>query len=457
MVGHVVEIIRSIPEVKATSRRTGLQLGLAAVTEANTGDISVNLSSHRSRDIYAIMDEVQAKVNQQEPALDIDLHQTLEDMIGDLTNAPQPVDIKLFSEDPDLLRHWAPIVADKISNVPGVVGVLNGIDDTISSPETIYHVQPSVTATSGFTPEEVATDAGALLQGQTAPTPLVVNNRPYNIRVRFPDQNRASPEAMNDTMLVSSAGTTATLGSLATVQNLPGQTEILRENLQRLVEVSARLEGTSLGQAIVGVKKAVAEANLPPQIRVEYGGTYATQQQSFRDLLLVLFAGFAVGFSGAVVRVQNIFRPCVDSGVGGPVYLWSFSRADDYGNRFQYFLLHGAHHGGGYCCEERHSAAGRRCEVPRARTFSARFHDSGGPQATASHRDDCSCRHGWDVPVGAGPGRRIADAAAAGDRSHRRHSHLDGAFAGDHSSRALFHDRKGLEKRLQATEKALQL
>ncbi|MGH9615984.1 MAG: efflux RND transporter permease subunit, partial [Acidobacteriaceae bacterium] len=172
VVGHVVQIIRSIPEVKATSRRTGLQLGLAAVTEANTGDISVNLTSHRSRDIYSIMDEVQAKVTQQDPELDIDLHQTLEDMIGDLTNAPQPVDIKLFSEDPDLLRHWAPIVADKISNVPGVVGVLNGIDDTISSPETIYHIQPSVTATSGFTPEEVAIDANALLQGQMAATPL---------------------------------------------------------------------------------------------------------------------------------------------------------------------------------------------------------------------------------------------------------------------------------------------
>jgi len=296
VVGHVVQIVHTIPEVKATSRRTGLQLGLAAVTEANTGDISVNLTSHRSRDIYSIMDEVQQKVSEQEPMLDIDLHQTLEDMIGDLTNAPQPVVIKLFSEDPALLRHWAPIVADKISRVPGIVGVLNGIDNTISSPETIYRIRPSITATSGFTPEEVATDANALLEGQVAPTPLVVNNRAYNIRIRFPDENRASPASIENTLLVSSTGTTATLGSLATVKNLPGQTEILRENLQRLVEVSARLQGTSLGQAIAGVKKAVASAGLPSSIRVEYGGTYATQQQSFRDLLLVLFVGLLLVF-----------------------------------------------------------------------------------------------------------------------------------------------------------------
>lgn len=309
VVGQVEKIVRSIPEVTATSRRTGLQLGLAAVTEANTGDISVNLSNHRSRDIYAIMDEVQAKVNQQEPALDIDLHQTLEDMIGDLTNAPQPVVIKLFSEDPALLRHWTPIVADKISNVPGVVGVLNGIDNTISSPETVYRIQPSVTATSGFTPEEVATDANALLQGQTAPTPLVVNNRAYDIRVRFPEQNRASPDAVDNTVLVSSTGTTATLGSLATIESLPGQTEILRENLQRLVEVSARLQGTSLGQAIVGVKKAVADANVPASIRVEYGGTYATQQQSFRDLLLVLFVGLLLVFLVLLFEFKTFSAP----------------------------------------------------------------------------------------------------------------------------------------------------
>ncbi len=309
VVNHVVQIIHSIPEVTATSRRTGLQLGLAAVTEANTGDISVKLTSKRSRDIHEIMDELQAKVVQQEPQLDVDLHQTLEDMIGDLTNAPQPVVIQMFSEDPALLRHWAPIVADKISSVPGIVGVLNGIDDTISSPETIYHVHPSITATSGFTPDEVATDANALLQGETATAPLVVNNRAYNIRVRFPEQNRASPEAMNNTVLVSSTGTTATLGSLATVENLPGQTEILRENLQRLVEVSARLQGTSLGQAIVGVKKAVASVNLPPQIRVVYGGTYATQQQSFRDLLMVLFVGLMLVFLVLLFEFRTFAAP----------------------------------------------------------------------------------------------------------------------------------------------------
>jgi multidrug efflux pump subunit AcrB len=51
MISHIVQIVRSVPEVASTSRRTGLQLGLAAVTEANTGDISADLKPDRSRDM----------------------------------------------------------------------------------------------------------------------------------------------------------------------------------------------------------------------------------------------------------------------------------------------------------------------------------------------------------------------------------------------------------------------
>ncbi len=306
---HVDQIVLAIPEVASTSRRTGLQLGLAAVTESNRGDLSVRLKTKRSRGIDAIMAEVGDKVAAQEPALQIDFSQVLQDMIGDLTNAPQPVDIKLFNEDPALLRHWAPLVAEKISQVPGVIGVLNGIENTISNPAIVYQVHPDITARSGFTAEEVQTDANALLEGEPAPTPLIVNSRAYPIRVRFPDKNRASVEDLNNTLLVSATGTTATLGSLTTITNLPGQTEILQENLQREVEVTARLQGTSLGTAIAGVKQAVAAMNLPSQIRVEYGGTYATQQKSFRDLIFVLLIGLCLVFLVLLFEFRTFSAP----------------------------------------------------------------------------------------------------------------------------------------------------
>ena len=288
VVGHVEQILREMPEVESTSRRTGMQLGLAAVTEANSGDVLVKLRAKRSRDIEEIIADVRADVKRQEPALDIEFIQVLQDMIGDLTSAPEPIQIKLFSQDSKQLEEWAPKVADAIGKIPGVVDILNGIDNTISGPAVTFQVDPSVAARAGFTAEEVALDASAILEGEPAPTPVVANDRAYTVRVRFPASNRASLEAMRDTLLVSSTGHTATLGALATVIENPGQTEIRRENLQRDVAVTARLEGRSLGSGMADVQKTMAKLHIPTSIRVAYGGTYEEQQRSFHDLVMVL-------------------------------------------------------------------------------------------------------------------------------------------------------------------------
>jgi multidrug efflux pump subunit AcrB len=205
-----------------------------------------------------------------------------------LTSAPEPIQIKLFSQDPKQLEQWAPKVGDAISKVQGVVDVLNGIDNTISGPAVTFQVDPSVAARAGFTTEEVALDASAILEGEPAPTPVVANDRAYTLRVRFPPANRSSLEAIRDTLLVSGTGHTATLGTLASVVESPGQNEIRRENLQREVAVTARLEGRGLGSGVAAVQKVVNGLHLPSSIRIEYGGQYQEQQRNFHDLVIVL-------------------------------------------------------------------------------------------------------------------------------------------------------------------------
>jgi multidrug efflux pump subunit AcrB len=296
VITHIEDMLHEVPEVESTSRRTGMQLGLAAVTEANTGDISVKLKEKRKRPIDEIIDDVRGDIKKEEPALDVEFIQSLQDMIADLTGEPQPVEIKLYSPDPALLADWGPKVADAIGKVPGVVDILNGIDNTISGPAVMFQINPSVAARAGFNPEEIATTTAALVEGEPSPTPVVANDRAYTLRVRFPASTRASIEALRDTMLTSSTGRTATLGALATVTSIPGQTEVLRDNLQRQITVSARLEGTDLGSAIAGVQNAVRNLHMPPAIRVEYGGTYKEQQKSFGDLVLVLVLAIVLVF-----------------------------------------------------------------------------------------------------------------------------------------------------------------
>src|SRR5262249_32627836 len=146
-------------------------------------------------------------------------------------------------------------------------------------------------------PQEVELDASAILQGEPATTPVVANDRSYTIRVRYPPETRTTLDSIRNTMLVSGTGKTATIGSLADLVEIPGQTEIRRENLQRLVQVTARFENMNLGDGMAKVQQAVQELNLPPAIRVQYGGQYEEQQKSFKDLAFVLVLAVVLVFT----------------------------------------------------------------------------------------------------------------------------------------------------------------
>ena len=304
-------ILRATPEVESTSRRTGLELGLAAVTEPNTGDIAVKLKANRRRSIDEMISDVRAKVTREEPALDVEFIQVLQDMIGDLTGAPEPIVVKLFSPDADLLSTWAP---------RGRRRARQGDDRRRDAGRRRrgrhreHHQragrrlqrQSGGRAARGFTPRNSARWPPPWSDGEPAVAPVIVNDRPYPLRVRFPESARASLEAMSNTLLVSAAGRTATLGSLTRDRRTAGPDRDPPGEPAALVEVTARPRRRRPGHGDRAVQKAIADLKLPPSIRVEYGGTYQEQQKSFRDLAIVLVLALVLDLPGAAVRVPIV-------------------------------------------------------------------------------------------------------------------------------------------------------
>src|SRR5205823_5679783 len=163
-----------------------------------------------------------------------------------------------------------------------------GIDNTVSGPATNFQVDPQLAARLGFTSQEVAEDATSILDGIEVANPVISNGRSYGVRVRLGDETRQSLDTIRDTVFNSSSGHTSPLASMNNITQLPPQNEIRRENLQRLVVVTGRLEGTDLGTAVKQVQARVRAMHLPATVRVEYGGTYQEQQKSFGDLARVL-------------------------------------------------------------------------------------------------------------------------------------------------------------------------
>jgi multidrug efflux pump subunit AcrB len=309
VVSHVERILRATPEVENTSRRTGMQLGLAQVTEANQGDISVKLKAGRKRSVDDVISDVRAQVKAEEPLLDVEFPQLLQDMVDDLTGAPQPVVIKLFSQDPALLEKWAGSVYDTVKKIDGVVDVVNSVEDTNSGPAEVFKVDQVVTARAGFSPQEVELDASAMLQGEPATAPVVVNDRSYTIRVRFPAAVRKTVDSIRQTMLVSGTGKTATIGTLADIEEIPGEAEVRRDDLQRNVQVTARFEKIDLGHGMEKVQRAIEDLKVPPSIRVEYAGKYAEQQESFKGFAFVLALAVVLVFTVLLFEFGNFAAP----------------------------------------------------------------------------------------------------------------------------------------------------
>ncbi len=309
VLSDVQRMLAGVPEVDSTSRRTGLQLGLAAVTESNYGDFTVKLKDKRSRGIDEVMADVRSQIKAAYPQLDIELKQILEDNINDLSNAPEPIQIKLFTQDATLLNELGPRVAAEIKKIDGVVDVENGVDNTLSGPATNFAVDPVLAGRLGFTPQEVAEDATSMLDGIAINDPLIANGRAYTIRVRLEDDTRRSLETIRDTVFNSSSGHTASIGSMTNITQLPPQSEIRREDLQRLIVVTGNLEGSDLGGAVAQVQAHVAALHLPASVRVEYGGTYQEQQKSFADLLRVLLLALALVFGVLLTEFRNLAAP----------------------------------------------------------------------------------------------------------------------------------------------------
>ena len=162
---QVEQILQHNPNVATYSRRTGAQLG-GGVTEANTGDFFVRLKPFPREPIETVMSEVRAAINRQVPGLQIDLSQLLEDMIGDMTSVPQPVEIKLFSDNTDEILKLAPKVAAAISKVPGIVDVFDGV--VYAGDALDIHVDIAKAGLLGLDPAGITRQLDTYLQGTVA-------------------------------------------------------------------------------------------------------------------------------------------------------------------------------------------------------------------------------------------------------------------------------------------------
>ncbi len=289
---QVERILLATPDVDTYSRRTGLQLG-GGVTEANTGDFFVKLKPFPRRPIEEVMDDVRTRVKRTIPGLEIELAQLMEDLIGDLAGTPQPVEVKLYSDDQALLMRLAPAVAGAVEKIPGVVDVKDGI--VIAGDDLDIRVDRVKAAHEGVDPDVVTRMTVDYLTGAVT-TQIQKDPKMIGVRVWVPPEMRATANDIGSFRLRAPDGHYFPVKRVASLTYLTGQPEINREDLKRMIAVTGRISGRDLGAVIRDVRSVLDRPGLiPPDVYYGLGGLYEQQQTAF--------AGLAAVFGAAVLLV----------------------------------------------------------------------------------------------------------------------------------------------------------
>jgi CzcA family heavy metal efflux pump len=290
---QVEKIIAALPDVQTYSRRTGTGLA-GALTEANHGDFFIRLKPTGRRPVDVVMEDVRVQVEGQVPGLQVEMAQLMEDLIGDLTAVPQPVEIKLVALDPAQLPGVATNIAARIAKIPGIVSVLNGINP--AGDALMIHVDRVKAGIEGMDPDAITRQLGDLLSGAVS-TQVFQGVKMVGVRVWIPPENRTAASDLNALQLRAPDGHLFPLRRVAALEPVAGQPEIDRENLTRMIAVTARISGRDMGSTVADVKTALAEPGVVPAgVTFQLGGLYQQQQIAFRGLAIVFVAAAVLVF-----------------------------------------------------------------------------------------------------------------------------------------------------------------
>ncbi len=291
---EVEKIIRETPEVATYSRRTGTQMGFF-ITEPNRGDYLIQLKKSRTQTTEEVIAAIRKQVESTQPALRIDFGQVIGDMLGDLTTSVQPIEIKIFGDNQQKLQELSKQVAGIVSKVEGAADVFDGI--VIAGPSVSVAPDYLKLAQFGITPANLQSQLQTALEGNPAGI-ILEKEQLSTIRLVYPGNRTLSVAGISQLPIFLPDGKLKPIDELATITVNPGDAEIERENLQSMGVITARLESRDLGSVIKDIQAAIpAAVSLPQGYHIQYGGEYADQQQSFKELLMILITSSLLVFA----------------------------------------------------------------------------------------------------------------------------------------------------------------
>lgn len=303
MLREVEKLLPTVPEIETYSRRTGTQMGFF-ITEPNDGDYLIQLKKERKRTTEEVIDHIRKKIEATQPALQIDFGQVIGDMLGDLMSSTQPIEIKVYGDNAQVLQKLARQIAEITEGVKGTADVFDGI--TIAGPSLNIEPNNEKLAQYGITPADFQSQLQIQLEG-TVVGNIFEKEQQTAIRIIYRDAINTSAERLKTCTVFLPNGKQQPIDQLAKITPEAGVAEIERENLQSMIPVTARLNNRDLGSVMKDLQQQIlSKVNLPQGYHISYGGEYQEQQKSFGELLIILLLAALLVFTVMIFMFKDI-------------------------------------------------------------------------------------------------------------------------------------------------------
>lgn len=310
------KIILKNPDVESYSRRTGLRLDFRNVAP-NYGDYLIQLKKNRKYKTSEIINELRRDIQSSVPAMTIEFGQRIQDLLGNLMSTPSPIEVKIFGDDQRQLEFIGRKADSIMRHTKGLVDVSNGMIS--AGPSVIIYPDDAKLAQYGVSLSDFQNQLRMYTEGivlgdnanVTEPSPVQASmlgnlqvgqiqdgEQMRKIRLRVTNYQDNDADKIKKQMIFLPDGTLKPLSFFCTVKSDKGEIDYKREDLKSCVVLTSRLSERDLGSAVNELKGSFAKLlNLPPGYYVNFGGAYAEQQQSFKELLTILAAACLLVFT----------------------------------------------------------------------------------------------------------------------------------------------------------------
>jgi cobalt-zinc-cadmium resistance protein CzcA len=303
---HIHQAIMELPEVTGVTSRTGAdELRMDPMGLYQTDNFVLT----RPREDWTIsLDQFQANLREKLSrfeGIDFAFTQPIDMRVSEmLTGVRSAMAIKLSGNDLQVLETKAAEIEALVNTVPGAIDVVR--NELAGQGYLQIKIKQDVISRYGLHVEDINQLVEAAIGGHVV-TELLENDRRINVTVRYPENQRTTPDAIAKMLVNIPGGNKIPLGYLADITIEDGPVQITRESAKRQVVVQANVEGRDVVSFVNDVNAAIAsKIELPSGYTVTIGGQFENQQRAAQRLSLVVPVSIVLIFVMLFVTFRSV-------------------------------------------------------------------------------------------------------------------------------------------------------